>query len=137
MNKYKILVVEDDPALLHSMRIRLGSEGYEVLSAQDAYQAVSSAAKHRPDLLILDIHIPAGDGFSIQERVHKMPGMEGTPIIFVTGDASATLGDKALEVGARWLLRKPFNSGDLIQIVRQTALEWERTRPALTAVPLL
>ncbi|HTF88307.1 MAG TPA: response regulator [Planctomycetota bacterium] len=137
MNKYKILVVEDDPALLHSMRIRLGAEGYEVLSAQDAYQAVSSAAKHRPDLLILDIHIPAGDGFSIQERVRKMPGMELTPIIFVTGDASQTLGDKTHEVGARWLLRKPFNSRDLIQIVRQTAAEWEAQRPALTAVPLV
>src|SRR5688572_11428215 len=117
MNTHKILVVEDEPALLHSMRIRLGSEGYVVLTAQDGSQAVALAGEHRPDVLILDVHLPAGDGFSVMERVRKLPGMERTPIIYVTGDASQTLADKVQDNGVRWLLRKPFNSGDLLRVV--------------------
>jgi DNA-binding response OmpR family regulator len=131
LKTYKILVVEDEPALLHSMRIRLASEGYEVLGAQDGCQAVALAAKHQPDILILDVHLPAGDGFSIQQRVRKMPGMEHTPIVYVTGDASQTLADKVHDIGVQWLLRKPFNSADLLQIVSRSVDECERRREPL------
>ncbi|MEO6709663.1 MAG: response regulator [Planctomycetota bacterium] len=120
MKTHKILVVEDEPALLKSIQIRLSAEGYEVEVAQDGYQALAMAGKQRPDLLILDVHIPAGDGFSVEARVRKMPGMLHVPIIYVTGDASQTLIDKAATQGVSWLLRKPFRTAELLEIVRQT-----------------
>jgi DNA-binding response OmpR family regulator len=118
MKTIKILVAEDDPALLHSFRVRLESQGYEVLCAQNGHQAVAMAGLESPDLLLLDVHLPAGDGFSVERRVHNMPNMSNVPIIYVTGDRSQEMLDKANELGVRMLLKKPFNTMDLLQTVR-------------------
>ena len=122
MKPYKILVAEDDPALLHSFSIRLGSKGYEVLCASDANQAIALAGEHQPDLLILDVHLPAGDGFSVQDRIRKLPNLSRIPTIYVSGDRSQELLDKTQDLGVKWLLNKPFNATELLQIVGQ-ALE--------------
>jgi CheY-like chemotaxis protein len=130
MKSYTVLVAEDDAALLDSIRIRLSSEGYRVLCAHDGYQAVAMAAHVQPDMLILDIHMPAGDGFSVQDRVRKMPELSSVPIVYVTGDDSANTLEMAHRVGASWFLRKPFESSDLLRLVRealepnQTPFEW-------------
>jgi DNA-binding response OmpR family regulator len=122
MKKPTILVAEDDASLLQSIRIRLGSEGYQVLCASDGYQAVALAREHRPDLLILDVNMPAGDGFSVQERVVKMDAQRRTPIVYITGERSQHLHDMVRSLGIRWLLRKPFDTEELLQTV-QDALE--------------
>jgi DNA-binding response OmpR family regulator len=122
MKPSKILVAEDDPALLKSLRIRLTSEGYKVFCVQDAYQAVALASSEQPDLLILDVHLPAGDGFSIETRVRKLPNMHKVPIIYVTGDRSQELRERAEGLGVGLLLTKPFNTIELLEIVRN-ALE--------------
>lgn len=117
MKRRKILVAEDDSALLRSIRLRLESRGYEVVTAQDGYQAVALALKEGPDLLLLDINMPAGDGFSVQDRVRKMEHLRRTPIIYITGDHSQTLVDRAVGVGARSILQKPFDTAELVQTV--------------------
>lgn len=122
MKTQKILVAEDDAALLNSIRIRLSSAGYEVLCANDGYQAVAMAREHRPDMLILDINMPAGDGFSVQDRVWSMVPARRTPIVYITGDHSQHLRNRANNLGARSLLRKPFDSAELLEVVRD-ALE--------------
>jgi CheY-like chemotaxis protein len=119
MKKYKILVAEDDAALRNSLRIRLSSEGYEVLCAGDGYYAVAMIVQHLPDLIILDIHMPAGDGFSVQGRISKMVHLSYIPIIFVTGDHSQQVLDAAQNLGARSVLRKPFETAELLRIVRE------------------
>ena len=85
MKKCRILIADDDPSLLDSLSIRLTAEGYEVFRAQDGYQALAFARTHMPDLLLLDISMPAGDGFSVHERLKKFAMMRQTPIIYVTG----------------------------------------------------
>ena len=120
MKTYKILVVDDDTALLASIRIRLASEGYEVVCASDGYQAVATAVASRPDLLILDINMPAGDGFSVQERVWKMVQLRRVPVIYITGDRSQEVADMAHRIGARALLAKPFDTAELLRVVRDT-----------------
>jgi len=120
MKTYKILIAEDDVNLLNSMRIRLTAEGYEVLCASDGYQAVALARKSWPDMLILDINMPAGDGFSVQDRVWNMVHLRRIPVVYVTGDRSQNVLDKAHSLGARSLLKKPFDTGELLQVVRET-----------------
>lgn len=122
MKTYKILVAEDDATLLDSIKIRLLSRGYAVVCARDGYQAVALALKEQPDLLVLDVNMPAGDGFSVQDRVRKMPHLHRTPIVYITGDHSHSLVERAIGGGARSILRKPFASAELLQVVEE-ALE--------------
>ncbi len=119
MKTHKILVAEDDTALLKSIRIRLAAQGYEVVCASDGYQAVATALEHAPDMLILDINMPAGDGFSVQDRVCKMANLAHIPIIFITGDRSQHLLNIDFNRGSRALLRKPFDTSALLQAVRE------------------
>ena len=118
MGKPKILIVDDDKDLLQSLSLRLGKEGYDVAVATDAYQGLERARTMKPNLLILDIRMPAGDGFSIQERMQAMSG-PWPPVIYLTGDKSirAELGAKRL--GARALIYKPFDFSTLLDMVKR------------------
>ncbi|MEK6703651.1 MAG: response regulator [Planctomycetota bacterium] len=128
MKTYKILVAEDDAVMLKSILIRLDSQGYEVLCAQDAYQAVALAREHLPDLLVLDINMPAGDGFSVHDRITKLPHLRRTPIIYITGDHSQAVLEKAQALGARSLLTKPFDTREFLDAVRDAVEQNESTQ---------
>lgn len=65
--------------------------------AQDAYQAVDQARKNHPDVMILDINMPAGDGFSVHNRLSKISSLQGVPIIYLTGDRSVRVASMARE----------------------------------------
>ena len=118
MEKPKILIVDDDPELLQSLSLRLRKEGFDVAVAMDGYQGLERARTEKPDLLILDIHIPAGEGFSIQERLLKMSG-PWPPVVYLTGDRSvrAEIGVKRL--GAFAIVYKPFDFSKLLDTVRR------------------
>lgn len=119
----KVLVAEDDPQLLQSLSIRLRSAGYEVITASDAYQAVAQARKLWPDLLLLDVGMPGGDGFSVQERVWRMVHMRRTPVVYITGDKSHKLGDVAHRLGAVAVLHKPFETDVLLGTIAAVLAE--------------
>ena len=118
MEKPRILVVDDDAELLQSLSLRLRHEGFDVAVATDGCQGLERAQREAPDLLILDIHIPAGEGFSIQERLHEMSG-PWPPVIYLTGDRSmrAELGVKRL--GAFAIIYKPFDLSKLLHTARR------------------
>ena len=69
MDKPKILIDDDGEDLILAPSLRLRSEGYDVVIARDGYQGLQRARSENPDLLILDVKMPAGDGFSIQQRL--------------------------------------------------------------------
>ena len=69
----KILIVEDDPNIAAALSIRLKSSGYKVTVASDAMFGVSSAVSIQPDLALLDITLPAGNGFSVANRIQHLP----------------------------------------------------------------
>ena len=116
MDKPRILIVDDDADLLESLSLRLSHEGFDVSVAADGYEGLERARREAPDLLILDIHMPAGDGFSIQERLHAV-SWPWPPVIYLTGDKSlrAELGVKRL--GAFAVVYKPFEFDKLLDIV--------------------
>lgn len=113
-----ILIADDDTGLLEALAVRLEAEGFEVISTRDAYQALAIARRDRPDLLLLDINMPAGNGFSVQERIGKIEELAGTPIIYITGEEPGTVDRTALELGAFAVVHKPFETAALLDTVR-------------------
>ncbi|KKL09354.1 hypothetical protein LCGC14_2566680 [marine sediment metagenome] len=118
MERPRILVVDDDAELLESLSLRLRREGFDVAVAMDGCKGLQRARREAPDLLILDIHIPAGEGFSIQERLQDMPG-PWPPVIYLTGDRSmrAEVGIKRL--GAFAIVYKPYDFSKLLAMVKR------------------
>ena len=118
----KILIVEDDRKIGISLSLRLKSAGYEALLAQDALIGVSMAVKDPPDLLILDISMPAGDGFQVAARVRGLiPGP--MPIIFLTASKQPSFRAKAMEMGAAGFFEKPFKSNELLAAIEAALLQ--------------
>lgn len=120
-----ILIADDDERVLKALMIRLGHVGFEVITATDGYSALALAAKHKPSLLVLDINMPAGDGFSVQERMKENPDLAATPVVYVTGDKSDRLDQIARRLGGFAVLHKPFHIEELIDTL-MSALSLDR-----------
>ena len=112
-----ILIADDDERVLRALMLRLGEVGFKVITATDGYSALALATEHKPSLLVLDINMPAGDGFSVQERMKELPDVATVPVIYVTGDKSERLDEMAHRLGAFAVLHKPFHVGELIDTV--------------------
>lgn len=135
----RILVVEDEPAIVGFVQRGLLYEGYDVQSIRDGREALTELSDRRPDLLILDLMLPGVDGFEICRRVRAVEAAEGLralPIIMLT--ARDTVPDRVagLETGADDYLVKPFAFEELLARVRALL---RRTQPATveTAAELL
>ncbi len=116
--RHKVLVADDDKAMLHAISVRLESLGYDVVQAEDAYQAYALALQERPDVLLLDVHLPAGDGFSIQKRLAQSDDFDPASVIYITGSVREDVEPVARDLEAHGVLFKPFCSADLAAAVR-------------------
>lgn len=114
----KILVVEDEQDIRRLLHLQLTSAGYETAFATDGATALSAARKEHPDLILLDLGLPAGGGFVVIERMRAMPELEMIPIIVVTA-RGAEEGEKAVAMGARTFFHKPFDADALVNEIRQ------------------
>jgi len=128
-----ILVVDDDPMLLKTVRDTLIGEGFHVITASDAITAIFLLAKRNPDLVLLDIMMPHYDGFEALEmiRLHS-----NVPVIMLTcltdqKSLSRTLGDG----GADGYITKPFRSGVLVAQIRAKLRRAASTGQRLVSAP--
>jgi len=115
----KILIVEDDRKIATALAVRLKSEGFQIDIATDAISGVSFARKHEPDLIILDISMPAGDGFMVAERIRNLVHTSATPFIFLTASKQPGLRERAMEMGAADFLEKPYEADELMAVVKK------------------
>jgi DNA-binding response OmpR family regulator len=120
MGNKKILIVEDDPDVRHGMHLRLRANNYETFFAADAITSMVEARKHEPDLIILDLGLPAGDGFVVMERLKLIPSLSVIPVIVVSGRAGLANQERALKAGAKAFLQKPVDNAELLAVIRQT-----------------
>jgi DNA-binding response OmpR family regulator len=119
MPNKKILIVDDDPDVRHGMQVRLRANHYDTFFAVDALSSMVEARKHEPDLMILDLGLPAGDGFVVMERFKIIPSLAVIPIIVVSArDARANKG-RAIKAGAKAFLQKPVDTAELLAVIRQ------------------
>jgi CheY-like chemotaxis protein len=122
----KILVVEDEPDLVRALRMRLSSHGYEVSTAYDGIQAMSRIQSEPPDLVLLDIHLPAGNGYRVCEKLRSHPKTWGIPVIAITADPRPEAEEKCRRYGCSAFFRKPYDPHRLLLAI-EDALPIERT----------
>lgn len=119
MTTKKILIIEDDRDLLRALNVKLKATGYNMVLATDAVSAVSVARKEEPDLILLDIGLPCGNGFTVMQRLGSLASTSATPIIIITGRDQSTCKERALQAGAVAFLQKPFDNDELIAAIQQ------------------
>ena len=112
----KILVVEDDAALLSGLRDNLEYEGYEVLTAKDGFAALTILGAKAPDLILLDIVLPKLDGFEVCRRIRREGNQ--TPILMLTARGAEADRVRGFDLGADDYVAKPFSLPELLGRVR-------------------
>jgi DNA-binding response OmpR family regulator len=120
MANKKILIVEDDPDIRKGMSVRLKASGYDTFVASDVVTSLIMARKHTPDLIILDLGLPAGDGFLVIERLKIIPALALIPIIIVSGRTGLPNQELAQEAGVKAFLQKPVDNAELLAVIRKT-----------------
>lgn len=111
-DKRKILVVEDEPSLVFTLKDTLENEGYEVIVSEEGTKAVDLVQEHKPDLMILDIMLPGKSGYEICEEVRSLKYT--FPIIMLTAKEQEIDKVKGLDLGADDYLTKPFGVKELL-----------------------
>jgi DNA-binding response OmpR family regulator len=119
MANKKILIVDDDPDVRKGMHMRLAANHYDTFFAADAVTTLIEARKHKPDLIILDLGLPAGDGFVVMERLKTIPSLGVIPVIVVSARDARANQPLALKAGAKAFLQKPVDNAELLAVIRQ------------------
>ena len=114
----RILVVDDTAANVHILQLRLGAQGYEVLTATDGEKALAMAREARPDLILLDVMMPVMDGFETCRRLKDDPLTRHIPVVLVTALDGREDRIRGLEAGADDFLSKPYDREDLERTLR-------------------
>lgn len=112
----KILIADDDPVILDTLRLCLATEGFETLLAADGEQAFALWERHRPDLICLDIMMPKLDGYEVCRRVRAIDPR--VPILFLSAKSEEIDVVVGLQLGADDFVRKPFGKHELIARIR-------------------
>lgn len=115
----RILVVDDDPHMRDLLCTRLDLAGYRATSANDGFQALHCLRAVRPAAMILDITMPQLDGFGVLERLKRMSVFHALPIMVLTARHQTGDVQRAIAMGARDFMAKPFNDGIFLQRVRR------------------
>lgn len=110
----KILIVEDDQDLEKVLRIVLEEAGFEVISSSDAYGGIQLVHKEKPDLVILDIAMPAGGGFKVLRNLRQSIYTRGIPVIITTGSDAKEFELEALRLGIKEYMKKPYSPEELL-----------------------
>jgi DNA-binding response OmpR family regulator len=134
MGNRKILVVDDDADVRLGMEVRLKANHYDTFFASDAVSTLREARKHEPDLIILDLGLPNGDGFVVIEKLKVWPSLAMIPIIVVSALDVRANKERAIKAGAKAYLQKPVDNEELLRVIRQ-ALGEPHSRIAMTRRP--
>ncbi|HLF76117.1 MAG TPA: response regulator transcription factor [Dehalococcoidia bacterium] len=119
-----VLVVDDEPTLVATVKYNLERDGYQVLTAGDGEQAMSLARSRRPDLVILDLMLPVMDGLEVCRLLRRESSL---PILMLTAKAEEVDKVVGLEMGADDYLTKPFGMRELVARVRALLRRTEAT----------
>jgi DNA-binding response OmpR family regulator len=121
---HSVLVVDDEPMARTLLRLMLVRAGFEVVEAEDGFDALEKVSQNPPDLMILDIMMPGMDGFTVCESIRNDARTASLPIIMLSAKTDAESINRGLQVGANKYLTKPVSPEDLTRHVRD-ALELE------------
>lgn len=120
----RILVVDDDPAMVGAITALVGTEGHQVITAYDGLTAVKRFREEHPDLVLLDLAMPGPDGFSV---TGQMRAIGQAPILIVSGESGEAAKVRALGIGADDYLTKPFGKAELLARIAAVMRRVDRT----------
>ena len=112
-----ILIIEDDPNIVAALQIRFKDAGYATLNAGDAMSGFSKALQHLPELVVLDISMPAGDGLQVAQKLRSHRLTRDIPFVFVTANKNPELRERVMDLGAAGLFEKPYQADELLAVV--------------------
>ncbi len=113
------MIVEDEVVQLTALARRLKSAGFEVVAARDGLTAISTARKEQPDLIVLDLGIPAGDGFVVLQRLSMLINTGTIPVIVLSSRTPIGNRDAALKAGAIAYIHKPVDFPVLLTTINE------------------
>jgi len=118
MKRAKIMVVDDDPDLRQALSLRLRANNFETINVCDGYSAIAMAQKERPHLIILDLGLPAGDGYAVLKNLQEYPALAVIPVIVLTARDPESNEKRTLESGAVAFFQKPADNDELLGVIR-------------------
>ncbi len=127
--KPRVLIVEDEAALVAMIRYNLEKEGYRCDEATDGNEAMMKVAEERPDLVLLDWMLPQLSGLEVCRQLRRNPATRNVPIIMLTARGEESDRVRGLDAGADDYISKPFSPSELTARIRAVL---RRIRPALT-----
>jgi DNA-binding response OmpR family regulator len=114
----KVLLVDDDPEVIESVRYALESNGFDVAIARDGNQGLALAQTQKPDLLVLDMMMPKRSGFLVLEQLRR-DGNDEVKVIMITGNEGNRHQQYAELLGVNDYFRKPFPMEQLVASARK------------------
>ncbi len=118
MAKQKVLVVDDEPDIVETLKFRLESQGFEVITAYDGLEALEKARNERPDLIILDLMLPKMDGYQVCRLLKFDEKYSNIPVLMLTAKTQEIDRTTGLKTGADEYMTKPFDSQELMKTVK-------------------
>jgi CheY-like chemotaxis protein len=115
----KILAIDDKPNIIMLIKAKLKANGYEVISSYSGETAVEIALKENPDLILLDIMMPKMDGFEVFSKLKEHEETKDIPVVFLTASGQRSDENRAIEMGAKHFLTKPFSPNNLLEVVNK------------------
>ncbi len=115
----KILFVEDEPEQVMVISMRLEANGYIVISAQDGEEGLKKVFSEKPDLVLLDLVMPKMHGYEVARKIKLNDETKNLPIIVLTASGEMGHEEKCKQIGINEVLDKPYESEELLKIIKK------------------
>lgn len=124
--KIKVLIIEDDSYISDMYRIKLESENFEVVVAEDGVAGIKQLEKYRPDVILLDVVMPKVDGFSVLKSIKSTDEIKNIPVVMLTNLGQKDNVERGFELGASgYIIKAHFTPSEVVKKVKEI-LEKER-----------
>ena len=115
----RVLVIDDEADIVYMVKVILRSAGFDVEAASGVTDGIAALAGDDPDLVLLDLRLSDGEGWSVLEHLREQGRTEDVPVIILSAHASPSTAERAVRAGARAYITKPFVASALLEAVRQ------------------
>jgi len=116
---FEILVVDDSVSIRQVISRLLSDQGWRVETARDGIDALEQLRERTPDLILLDIEMPRMNGYELLNAINAQPDYQKIPVVMLTSRTAEKHRERAVELGARGYVTKPYNDDDLVELVLQ------------------
>jgi DNA-binding response OmpR family regulator len=115
----KILIADDEPNIVISLEFLMEHNGYQVATANNGEDALKAVETFGPDLILLDVMMPAKNGFEVCQKIRENPAWNDIKIVMLTAKGRDIEVTKGLELGANAYITKPFSTKDLLHQIKK------------------